>query len=179
MRCVSLSFRVSSSWSMASMVVLQGLCSSVACGLLWDQESNRCPCIARRTLTTGPPGKPHYSEFYSSASQVRHRRWCAPQTQLRPRRSVLATFSTFLASASPSVKLGPMTAISRVGWEFYGFTGAGSLVAARRIVAPVTAWSPRDGPHRILCSPNTLLLPQQESEPASPALERRWASNSV
>ena len=41
-----------------------------------------------------------------------------PQTQLRPCGSVPATFSTFLASASPSVKLGPTTAVSRVGWEF-------------------------------------------------------------
>ena len=35
------------------------------------------PALRGSLLTPGPPGKPHYSGLYSSASQICHRRWRA------------------------------------------------------------------------------------------------------
>ena len=102
------------------------------------------------------------------------------QTQLHPHRSVPAAFSTFLASTSPSVKLGPITATLQSGvgilWVHRCFQLDRSPANSGPLWLPV---SPRDGPDSISCSPNTLLLPHQESEPASPPLERWWASDSM
>lgn len=54
-----------------------------ACVPLWHvgssgtRKQTGVPCVARRTLSPWTSREAHYSELYSSASQVCHRRWRA------------------------------------------------------------------------------------------------------
>lgn len=93
-----------------------GACVPLACG---TRKQTGVPLRCEALLAPGPPGKPTTPELYSSASQVYHRRWACPQTQLRPTWLCTHRSPLSLPPASPSVKLGP-TAVSRVGWEFCG-----------------------------------------------------------
>ena len=50
-------------WSTGSIVVVHGLSCSKACGILPDQESNRCPCTARWILCHRAAGAIPFSPF--------------------------------------------------------------------------------------------------------------------
>ena len=73
------------------------------------------PCVARQPLNPWATREAPLLWILLLSLPNLSQEVACPQTQLRPHRSVPAAFSTFLASTSPSVKLGPMTATLQSG----------------------------------------------------------------